>query len=32
MSNLSWADLARDDVDEVYDYIARRDRRPATAD
>lgn len=32
MADLQWTADARNDVDDVYDYIARRDRRPATAD
>jgi plasmid stabilization system protein ParE len=32
MPHMHWTEQARDDVDEIYDYIARRDRRPATAD
>lgn len=32
MSRLDWTPVARKDVDDIYDYIGRRDRRPATAD
>jgi plasmid stabilization system protein ParE len=32
MADLQWSAEGRTDVDDVYDYIARRDRRPATAD
>ena len=32
MADLHWTEDGRADVDEIYDYIARRDRRPATAD
>lgn len=32
MSSLQLAPLGRRDIDNIYDYIARRDRRPATAD
>jgi plasmid stabilization system protein ParE len=32
MSDLRWTAESRREVDEVYDFIARRDRRPATAD
>ncbi|HEY4233641.1 MAG TPA: type II toxin-antitoxin system RelE/ParE family toxin [Lacipirellulaceae bacterium] len=32
MPLLNWSPFARKDVDDIYDYIGRRDRRPATAD
>lgn len=32
MSRLQFSEQARDDVDDIYDYIARRERRPLTAD
>jgi plasmid stabilization system protein ParE len=32
MSNLQWTAQGRQDVDDIYDYIARQDHRPATAD
>ena len=32
MPVLAWSGLARQDVDDIYDYIGERDGRPATAD
>jgi plasmid stabilization system protein ParE len=32
MSNLQLSPHGRRDIDEIYDYIARRDQRPLTAD
>ena len=32
MSLLSWSTESRRDIDGIYDYIGRRERRPATAD
>lgn len=32
MPVLAWSGLARQDVDDIYDYIGVRDGRPATAD
>ncbi len=32
MSILRWSSESRHDIDEIYDYIGRRDRRPAIAD
>jgi toxin ParE1/3/4 len=29
---LQWTAQSRQDVDDIYDYIGRRDRRPATED
>lgn len=32
MGRLEWTTRSRRDVDDIYDYIARGDNRPATAD
>jgi len=32
MADLQWTAEGRTDIDDIYDYIARRDRRPAVAD
>ena len=32
MSTLAISLQAQQDIDDIYDYIARRDRRPLTAD
>jgi plasmid stabilization system protein ParE len=32
MALLNWSAQARVDVDDIYDFIARQDRRPLTAD
>ncbi len=32
MPNLAWTATARQDVDEIYDYIGQRDGRPTVAD
>jgi plasmid stabilization system protein ParE len=32
MSTLAILPQAQQDIDDIYDYIARRDRRPQTAD
>lgn len=32
MSELLWSDDARRDVDDIYNYIARKNHRPLTAD
>jgi len=32
MASLVWTSPAKQDVDDIYDFIARRDRRPETAE
>lgn len=32
MAHAHWMEQGREDVDDIYDYIARRERRPLTAD
>ncbi len=32
MASLQWTTAARQDVDDIFDYVGRRQRRPATAD
>lgn len=32
MSSLHWTEQARQDIDDIYDFIARYDRRPLSAE
>ncbi len=32
MGSLAWTSLAKSDVDDIYDFIARQNHRPSTAD